>query len=149
MMKLIQSIQYSIGIIIILMLASCQANKVTHSNQSLYQQLGGRVVIEGVINKMVYRLHHDTKLSELFVDVNDKELKINLESFICHLTGGGCNYQGAEMIDVHTELFITKAEFDRFVSLFIYSMEDEKINFSAQNKLLSRLALLRDQIIEM
>jgi len=130
------------------MLASCQSQHSSIDNTSLYQQLGGEKSITRVINSMVTRLHHDPKLSELFVEVEDKELKRNFVAFICHLSGGGCEYQGAEMQDIHAELFITKAEFDRFVSLFIYSMEDENIPFLAQNKLLALLASLREEVIE-
>ncbi len=133
--------------IIVLVLLSCQSK--TSNKQSLYQQLGGQAAIKSVIQRMVVRLHRDEKLAELFVDVDDKELKKNLTDFVCQISQGGCEYQGAEMVDIHAEMYVTKAEFDHFVTLFIYSMQDENIPFTAQNKLLARLAALRGQVIEL
>lgn len=136
----------------IALLFGCQSTghqQTKYNNESLYQQLGGQITIEKVIKRMVLRLHRDKKLTELFVDVDDKELKQNLIDFICQLSDGGCEYQGAEMIDINTEMFITKAEFDHFVSLFIFSMQDENISFTEQNKLLARLAALRGEVINL
>lgn len=115
---------------------------------TLYDALGGRQSVEIAIDRMVVRLHNDKHLSELFNETNDKELKRNLVDFICQLSGGGCEYEGAEMLDAHSEMFITKGEFDRFVTLFIYSMDDAKIPFTAQNKLLKLLAEMRGEVIE-
>lgn len=143
-----------ISIMSTLILFGCQSytsNDVISDQEmdgSLYQQLGGKKAIKAVLYSMVSRLHRDDKLSELFFDVDDNELKNNLQDFICQLSGGGCDYHGANMLDIHTEMFITKAEFDRFVSLFIYSMQDANVPFTAQNKLLAKLAALREQVIE-
>ena len=144
--------QFSIIILTVLFLFSCQS--VSHleensNNDTLYQQFGGQAAVKLVIKRMVTRLHRDEKLTELFVDVDDNELRTNLEDFVCKISDGGCEYHGADMIDIHTEMLITKAEFDHFVTLFIYSMQDENIAFPAQNKLLARLAALRDQVIEL
>ena len=139
---------------VLLTISSCQnntfnTNKVTDSNQTLYSQLGGEATINIAINSMIKRLHNDERLSELFNDVDDVELIQNFNDFICQLTGGGCEYNGATMEDIHAELFISKAEFDRFVSLFIFSMQDANITFRAQNKLLDKLAGLRGEVIEL
>jgi len=139
-------------LIVVLILTGCQSIPVDKSSSnlpSLYQQLGGATAIKIAVRKMVVRLHQDQKLSELFKETNDDELRQNFQDFICQLTDGGCEYQGAEMLDIHAELYITKGEFDHFVSLFIYSMEDANIPFDAQNKLLARLAKLRSEIIEL
>ncbi len=130
-----------------ILLTGCQSASYS-PEQTLYQQLGGQSTVKSLIKVLVLRLHRDDRLSELFNDVDDKELSQNLQDFICHISDGGCEYQGAEMLDIHTEMFITKAEFDHFVSLFIFSMQDEAIPFLAQNKLLSLLADLRGEVIE-
>jgi len=141
-------------LLLILIIAGCQSSstKVSETqnvNNSLYLQLGGQETVNIAIISMVKRLHNDERLSELFNDVNDIELIQNFNDFICQLTGGGCEYQGATMEDIHTGLSISKAEFDRFVSMFIFSMQDANIAFPAQNKLLDKLAGLRDEVIEL
>jgi len=148
--KVKNSIQTIVYLFVIFMLASCQVGtSLSTTDTSLYQQLGGSVVIKSVIKRTLVRLHRDKKLSEIFSEVDENEFTTNLDNFICQISGGGCEYQGAEMIDVHAELFITKAEFDHFVSLFIFSMRDEDVPFLAQNKLLALLAGLRHEVIEL
>ena len=141
---------YYLVLITFLVLTACQSKVIIFDKDStLYAELGGATKINIAITVMVKRLHGDERLGDLFTDVNDVELIQNFNDFICQLSDGGCEYHGAEMEDTHVALFITKAEFDRFVSLFIYSMEDAKISFSAQNKLLKKLANLRDSVIEL
>ena len=118
-------------------------------SDSLYAELGGQAAIEKLVNKFVARLHYDPRLKELFVETNKQELKQNIADFICEITDGGCDYQGASMEDIHSGLEITKGEFDYFVSLFILSMKCEEIPFKAQNRLLAKLAAMRGAVINL
>jgi hemoglobin len=144
-----------VSLIMLTILLGCTSRAVNDSElavvdaDSLYNELGGRQRLVVTVDNLIRRLHQDSRLSELFVEVNDIELKQNLVDFLCQVADGGCEYQGAEMLDIHSELFITKGEFDHFVTLFIYSMQDAKISFVAQNKLLARLAAMRSEVIEL
>lgn len=138
-------------ITVIFLLASCVSNQTEtrHQQKNLYAELGGQVAVDRLVNKFVRRLHHDARLKELFVESDKQELQQNIADFICEICGGGCEYQGASMEDIHAGLDITESEFDYFVTLFILTMKSEDIPFQAQNRLLAKLAAMRDDVIHL
>ncbi|MDZ7683751.1 MAG: group 1 truncated hemoglobin [Gammaproteobacteria bacterium] len=78
----------------------------------------------------------------------------NLERFheiftthLCQLAGGPCDYTGDSMVDIHVGMDIGEAEFNRVVEILLDAMEAEGIPRTAQNRLLARLAPLREEII--
>jgi hemoglobin len=64
------------------------------------------------------------------------------------MVSGPCQYNGDTMIDIHTGMNITERDFNRVVEMLIKAMEDEEISYQTQNKLLFKLAGLRDQVIK-
>ena len=62
-------------------------------------------------------------------------------------TGGPCTYTGEELVEVHTGLDITEAEFNSLVEDLIDVMQERNIPRAAQNELLARLAPTRKDII--
>ncbi len=56
-------------------------------------------------------------------------------------------YEGPDMVEVHSGMEITEAEFDIFVEIIIDAMELAEISYSARNKLLALLAPMREDII--
>ncbi|WP_159822159.1 hypothetical protein [Colwellia sp. 20A7] len=52
------------------------------------------------------------------------------------------------MVAIYTDMNITERDFNHVVELLIQAMEDEGISYQTQNKLLFKLAGLRDQVIK-
>lgn len=144
-------VQLPIIVMLSFLLAGCISNQTEtrHQQQNLYAELGGKVVVDRLVKKFVRRLHHDAHLKELFVESDKQELQQNIADFICEISGGGCEYQGASMEDIHAGLDITEGEFDYFVTLFILTMKSEEIPFQAQNRLLAKLAAMRGDVIHL
>jgi hypothetical protein len=52
---------------------------------------------------------------------------------ICMDTGGGCKYEGLDMVESPSGFAIKYSEFDAFVENYILAMEQSKVSFRLQN----------------
>ena len=132
-----------------LLLALFLSGCVTHGSKSdeLFQDLGGKEGIARFVTLAVSLSHNDPRIAFLFDDADDENLTAQLEDQICALSGGPCGYEGQDMVDAHSGMEITEAEFDVFVELVIDAMEDSGIPHSARNRLLALLAPMREDVI--
>ena len=115
--------------------------------ESLYTELGEEKSIKHFVTKVVALSHNDERIAFLFEETDDAELIKQLESQICFLSSGPCEYEGLDMVEAHSGMEITEAEFDIFVELVIDAMELSGIPHTAINKLLALLAPMREDII--
>jgi len=116
-------------------------------NSALYDQLGKAEGIKIIVSKTIELSHNDKRIAFLFEETDDVEFARQLEDQICFLSNGPCEYDGLDMLEAHSGMEITEAEFDIFVSLFIDAMEFANVPHPARNKLLALLAPMRGDII--
>ena len=89
----------------------------------------------------------DPRLQPFFKDTNLTNLKEQLVSQICMVSGGPCKYAGADMKSVHADFEIRKGDFNALVEVLQQAMDAQGIAFTAQNRLLARLAPMHRDII--
>jgi hemoglobin len=114
---------------------------------SLYTELGAEEGINRFVTKAVELSHSDERIAFLFEDTDDAELIIQISDQVCFLSQGPCEYEGLDMVEAHSGMEITEAEFDIFVEIVIDAMESADIPHTARNKLLALLAPMREDII--
>ncbi|MCB1582907.1 MAG: group 1 truncated hemoglobin [Marinicella sp.] len=117
-----------------------------HSEDSLYQQLGGKPAIEKITKHLLDRLLNNEKINFLFKETERDDLHIKIVDQICMETGGPCKYEGLDMVEAHSGMNIKYSEFDIFVEDFILAMEDAEIPFRLQNKVLAIFAPMREDV---
>lgn len=110
------------------------------SSQNLYQQLGGEETVDAVVYDLIVRIADDDRVVERFHNVDIDRFKQGLEEYICHVSGGPCDYTGDSMRVVHAGHQYTDTEFNAIVELLIDAMEAKDVPVSAQNRLLAKLA---------
>lgn len=119
----------------LLILASCTP---FHSN--LYQDLGGEAKIDAVVYDLIVRIADDERVVDRFHNVDIGRFKAGLETYICSVSGGPCEYTGEPMQVVHAGHNYTDTEFNAIVELLIEAMEAQHVPIGAQNRLLAKLA---------
>ena len=65
------------------------------------------------------------------------------------LTDGPCEYTGDTLVDTHVGMNVTVAAFNAIVEDLMAAMNKADIAIGTQNRLLARMAELREQIILM
>jgi hemoglobin len=89
----------------------------------------------------------DPRIKPFFKDTVPQRLKFGLTEQVCQLTGGPCTYTGQDMKTAHATMGVNKAAFNNLVEGLQFAMDDEKIPFTVQNRLLALLAPMNRDII--
>ncbi len=134
-----------IAAIAIFSLSACQARP----QAQLFEQLGGMSGIEALVDEFLVRLGSDPRIASHFRDADPQRLKDKLVEQFCAESGGGCEYTGDSMKDVHAGMGITHADFNALVEDLVAAMEAKGVPVGAQNRLLKQLAPMHGDIVEM
>jgi hemoglobin len=128
------------------MMSTASAQTMT-SSTALYQALGEKAGLVKLMDDFVPRLQADPRLAEAFKKANVVNLKAQLVDQICQVSGGPCEYKGPDMKVAHSNMDITKTDFNALVEVLQKSMDAQGIAFSSQNQLLARLAPMHRDVI--
>jgi hemoglobin len=116
--------------------------------QTLYQRLGGRDAIMAVAQGFEERAAKDSRINQKFARTNLNRLTKEFVDQLCQDTGGPCTYTGLSMKKSHTNMGVTEGEFDAFVEDFVATLNDFNVGKAEQDELLSNLAPMRGDIVE-
>jgi hemoglobin len=128
-------------------LATSASAQTMNSSPALYQAFGEKAGLVKLMDDFVPRLQADPRLAEAFKNANVANLKAKLVDQICVVSGGPCEYKGADMKSAHSNMDITKTDFNALVEVLQKSMDAQGIAFSSQNQLLAKLAPMHRDVI--
>src|ERR1700687_1207806 len=117
---------------------------------TLYQRLGGREAIKGVVDDFVANLAADPRVNSRFKGLDAgrvAKVQTNLADQICDATGGPCAYLGKDMKTVHTGMGITEAEWSATVEDLVKSLNKFKVGAKEQQELLAALGPMKKDIV--
>lgn len=138
----------AVGLACVLMLTGgCNNQPVAPKDDSLYQAVGGKAGIELIVETFIISLADAPAVGNHFLKSDLNRFFEKTTEYICHLSGGPCEYTGDTMARAHAGFAISESEFNQMVELFIDAMEAQNIPYRTQNKLVARLAPLRGDII--
>ena len=120
----------------------------TAAAASLYERLGGQPTVAAIAADVIDDAASDPKLKRSFAKVDLARVKKLLAEQICQVTGGGCQYTGDSMHDVHAGLGITEAEFYGLVEVLRTSMRRHGVGLRERNELLRILAPMKRDVVE-
>jgi hemoglobin len=116
--------------------------------QSLYERLGGSDGITAVARAFEGRAAQDDRINQKFARTNLERLTREFVDQLCQDAGGPCTYTGLDMKAAHTNMGVTSGEFDAFVEDFVATLNDFNVGKPEQEELLSDLAPMRGEIVE-
>lgn len=108
---------------------------------------GGEPGLVALMDEFMVLLLADERTRPFFAYVDQDRVKKHLVEQFCVILGGDCTYSGRDMIEAHREFEIHQAEFNALVEALQIAMERRGIPFSAQNRLLAKLAPMHREII--
>jgi len=117
---------------------------------TLYQRLGGREAIKGVVDDFVANVAADPRVSGRFKGLQPAavaKLQTNLADQICDATGGPCAYLGRDMKTTHTGMSITESEWTATVEDLVKSLNKFKVGAKEQQELLAILGPMKKDIV--
>lgn len=111
--------------------------------QELFAAFHGHEGISRIVDDLVEQVEKDSRLTEIFKASDFVRLRRTLKEQFCHILNGECSYTGRDMKSVHADHGITTAEFNALVEVLQAAMTREGVVFSAQNRLLAKLAPMK------
>lgn len=130
-------------------LGACTFSPEPDADDSLYQALGEEQGIERMVEGLLFRISEDGRIVDQFDGIDVARFQRTLTEQICELSGGPCTYSGDDMVTVHRGQDISEADFNALVENLQDVMEHQHIPVAAQNRLLAKLAAMRDQVIHL
>jgi hemoglobin len=110
-------------------------------------EFGGEAGLVVLMDDFLEILLADERMRPFFEFSDNERTKKHLVEQFCVILGGDCAYTGRDMRKTHSLLGIDKADFNALVEDLQIAMNRRKIPFSAQNKLLAKLAPMHREII--
>ncbi|MCF2907726.1 group 1 truncated hemoglobin [Pseudoalteromonas sp. DL2-H2.2] len=134
---------------LILLLASIGLSGCHSASQpTLYQQIGCQPGLERLVDLFINQIGRDKAILPYFAKANVSHFRQGFITHLCDTLDGPCDYQGDSMVQIHTGMQITEADFNRVVELLINAMTEAGIAYTTQNQILARLAPLRGEVIK-
>jgi hemoglobin len=113
---------------------------------TLFQRIGGLPVLTEIVDQFIDEVATSPRTKRSFDGIKLKALKESVVAQLCHLTGGGCVYEGETMLNSHRDAKITEAEFDAFVDMFRNTL-NRYLPTKEKNELLKILAPMKRDIV--
>ncbi len=125
--------------------AGCAAPQL--DRRPLYEQLGGEAGLDALVDRFLRELASDPDAAPHFRGADVKRFRAQLTLHLCQTFDGPCRYAGAELPEVHRGMAITQREFNAVVEDLWRAMETLRIPTPVQNRVLARLAPMREQVV--
>ncbi|WP_442962563.1 group I truncated hemoglobin [Pseudomonas sp.] len=117
------------------------------ANDDLYQQLGELAGITRIVEEMLLNISEDQRIVHHFAETDIDRLNAKLIEQLCVESGGPCTYTGDTMADSHAGMGVTEGDFNALVENLQKAMDTHGVPTAAQNRLLARLAPMREDVI--
>ncbi|MBL7920139.1 MAG: group 1 truncated hemoglobin [Bacteroidia bacterium] len=119
---------------------------------TLYTRLGGinpiTLVVDKFINNCATNSFIGSRFSSTAADPNRLQVfRYNLIDQVCEGSGGPCKYKGKTMLQAHTGMNITGAEFDTLVVQLVKAMNTYSVPTQEQNDLAAILLPMKTDIV--
>ncbi|MFZ3193352.1 MAG: group 1 truncated hemoglobin [Moraxellaceae bacterium] len=121
--------------------------RLTTEKPSLYEQIGGRPVLEQIMKDSVVLFKKDPRIAKFFEETDSEVLVYHLTEQVCNLAGGGCEYLGRSMEESHKGMGVKDADFVALVEDFQIAVRKAGLTFEQENKLVALLAPMRPVIV--
>ena len=110
-------------------------------------QFGGEAGLTRLMDTFMAGLLADEKMGPFFANADQGRVKRQLVEQFCVILGGDCTYTGRDMKSSHAGLGIDRADFNRLVEVLQVAMDQHDVPFSAQNRLLAKLAPMHREVV--
>jgi hemoglobin len=141
---MVNQMKLLMGAVLVFVLSGCAAQT---ANNTLYADLGGRPTLTKIADNFIEEISFDATIYPFFVKSDIKRFRTMFIDHLCVTTDGPCEYKGDTMLKVHQGQKISEGVFNKTVDLLTAAMTKAEVSYALQNRVLARLAPMREEII--
>ena len=113
----------------------------------VYERIGYQSGVETVVDNFLANVAGDDRVNGRFADTDMAELRGHLIDQVCEATEGPCTYKGKSMLEAHTGMGVTEAEFAIIAGHFAAAMEQAGVSASDHATIMSVLSAMQNDIV--
>jgi len=115
---------------------------------SMANQFGGQSGIRSMTDRLVDISHNDPRISDIFKGQDIVRLRRTLFEQFCYILAAGCDYTGRDMRAAHANMGLERDDLNALVENLQRAMQERRIPFVAQNRLLAKLAPMDRAVLQ-
>ena len=115
---------------------------------TLYREVGGHETVAAVVDLFYRRVLADDQLAGFFADIDLEALRRHQAAFIDRALDGPGRYRGRAIREAQRGLRITAPQFERMLGHLAAALRECAVPEAPAAAIISRLAALRDDVIE-
>ncbi|WP_156680145.1 group I truncated hemoglobin [Sphingomonas profundi] len=128
--------------------SNANAGATPFAGDTLWRAFHTRAGVDRIVDGMVDRSVADPRIGDIFRNQDLVRLRRTLKEQFCYILGGGCDYTGRTMKAAHKDLGLQTADLGALIENLQAAMRAEGVPFTAQNRLLAKLAPMKREAIE-
>ena len=118
-----------------------------HNEKTLYERIGGKQAIDGLIDGFYTRVIEDGELAPFFKNTSIEKLRSMQKEFFTVALGGESSYSGRPLSYVHHGLGIKPRHFQRYVELLDATLVSFNLSDDDHREIISRINTYVDEIV--
>ncbi len=128
--------------------ADANAGAAPITDPKVFAAFHGADGVKRIVAETLRRSKEDPRTADIFAATDMVRLNRTLAEQINYVLGAPVHYTGRTMKDAHKDMGLQKADMNILVEHLQEAMDIEKVPFSAQNKLLAKLAPMKRTMVE-
>ncbi len=128
--------------------SNANAGATPMADTKVFEAFHGKDGIDRIVETFVERNFADPRIKDFFAAADKVRLKRTLKEQFCYILGGGCDYTGRDMKETHKDQGTTNRDMNALIENLQFAMDQEKVPFAMQNKVLAKLAPQQKDIVE-
>lgn len=124
-----------------------QENTRITGDAGIFKEFGEKAGLVKIMDDFMVNLLKDPRTKSFFENSDQQRVKEQLVDQFCFILNGPCEYKGAKMKPIHSNLNINRENFNALVEQLQVAMDKNNVPFRAQNKLLAVLAPMHRDIV--
>jgi hemoglobin len=128
--------------------SDANAGATPFTGQGLWHAFHEQAGVDRIVDDFVTRNSTDPVIGDIFRGQDLVRIRRLLKEQFCYILNGGCAYSGRDMKAAHKDMGVQAKDMNVLVGNLQKAMAAEHVPFMAQNRLLSKLAPMRKDIVE-
>lgn len=120
------------------------------TEDSLYEQIGGKNAVELAAIKLYYHILEDDRINSFFKDIDIKKQSTKMTAFLTYIFGGPSLYTGRNMRNAHKDVVergLNDSHVDAMLENIHTTLNEMEVAPELQKQVLAKLEKHRDDVL--